>query len=351
MRNYAIVGFVYSHRCPLDCNYCCHPKSIVGRTDLTPELVKPVIIEFSKHPDVVRFAFTGGEPFLFIEEIKQIMKDCRSEGVKQPFHIATSGYWATTEEYTAQILKELKSLGLSAICLTYDYEHARNVSPDSILRIVRYGGDLGLRIEIFGTFWNKGERVEHLLPSLEKTFTRSILAMPVGRAKSRFQGTARYNLPKSDKLSCGSPHVYSLSIYPDGEVYPCCAGGFNRQAKLSCGNAFSDTPMSILTSAFTNFHVRIAKEIGFDRLYDRIAISNPELFMSLTPFEAVDSVCQICEKIHADTNLMEHIRSVYEEMEIEYVLTDLEQWWNKLQSQKEISRPVLADTDLSSDML
>lgn len=330
MRNYAIVGFIYTQACPLSCNFYCHTKEVVGSGKFTPDIVLPLVISFASQPSVTRFAFSGGDPFLFIDDIINVMSRARANGVSQPFHVVTSGYWAKSRSETKAILEKLFAVGMDALDVSYDTEHARFVPPENIYRIGECCEEIGLRLEIFGHFWNPGERVEDLLPKIKGAESiYSGLVMPIGAARVHFKGQ-RYNKPDKEKYTCGKPSIYDVAIYPNGEVYPCCSGGFNKEARIICGNVFEDTAEVVLSNVYRHFHARIAKEIGFDRLYDNVSQHRPDLLEQLPKFSKVDSVCEICRDLHANTDLMNELSSLYENLEIEHVLDSVEKDWNKI---------------------
>ena len=332
MKNYAIVGFIYTQACPLSCNFCCHTKEVVGTGKFTPEAIVPLIVSFASQPSVTRFAFSGGDAFLFIDDIIEAMSKARTAGVTQPFHIVTSGYWAKNLDDTKAILTRLFAIGMDALDVSYDTEHSRFVPPENIYRIGECCEEIGLRLEIFGHFWNPNERVEDLLPKIKGAESiYSGLVMPIGAARVHFKGR-RYNTPDEEKYSCGKPSIYDVAIYPNGETYPCCSGGFNKEAGLACGNVYTDSAADILSNVFRHFHVRIAKEIGFDRLYSKISLVRPDLLEHLPQFSRVDSVCEICRDLHTNVKLMQELSSIYEILETEYVLEAVEKDWNKIHS-------------------
>lgn len=324
MKNYAIVGFIYNQPCPLKCNFCCHTPDVVGKSKFPSEYASKVIIDFSKQKSVMRFAFSGGDPFLYLDEIKSAMRTARAQGVTQPFHIVTSAFWAKDQQYATDVLAELAGLGMDALDISYDTEHARFVSPEQIYAAVSACEVNNVRVEVFGTFWFPDERVRDLLPDLPaRIVTYENLVMPIGAAKSMFRGR-RYELPRSQKMSCGKPRVYDVAIYPDGEVYPCCSGGFNKDAELSCGNVFNQTAAEILDNVYTNFHVRLAKEVKFEALYRKVSSDRPDLLAKLPDPDEVDSVCQICRDIHSNSILMRELAEIYDALELQYVLDSVD---------------------------
>jgi MoaA/NifB/PqqE/SkfB family radical SAM enzyme len=307
--------------------------------------VTPLVIAFSKVPSVTRFVFTGGDPFLYIEEIIEIMRSSRTAGVTQPFHIVTSGYWAKSDEIVSELLERLKLVGLDALCLSHDHEHARWVPADHIKRIATHSLIHGIAVNVFGIFWNKNEHIEDLLPPLDGVEMFSNVALSIGSARKLYGIGPRYNFPEEKKYSCGRPLSYEVSIYPNGEVYPCCSGGFNKEAKLLCGNAFNDDPAAIIENVYKNFHVRIAKEVGFDKLYERVRETRPDLYGRLPSFAQRDSVCEVCRDLHSSQELQEALTPVYEEMEVDYILDRMESTRLFLEGKKEFANntlPVLA---------
>ena len=111
--NFATVGFIYNYPCPLKCNFCCHTKENVGEGRLHPGNVVPLILDFARYENVRRFAFTGGDPFVYIREILEIMRAARAGGVAQPLHMVTSGYWAKTDAKAQTLLCELAEVGMA----------------------------------------------------------------------------------------------------------------------------------------------------------------------------------------------------------------------------------------------
>jgi hypothetical protein len=319
--NRATVGFVYNQPCPLKCDFCCHTTEVVGPGRACPENITPVVLAFATQPAVERFAFTGGDPFLYIDELLSIMSAARDAGVTQPFQIVTSGFWAKSGEATDILLGDLRSLGMDFLCLSYDKQHARWVSPQQVRWIADACSHHDVRLSIHGIFWTPGEKVEDLLPDLPGVPMFSELVVSIGRARAKVGEQPRYGRPDEDKYTCRQPRRYDITVYPNGDVYPCCSGGFNKEAKLLCGNAFTDSAEQILAGVFGNFHARIAKEIGFNTLYSHVQETAPDLFPKLPSFSSVDSVCQICRDLRRDPELQRALEPIYEQMEIDYALS------------------------------
>jgi len=302
---------------------------VVGKRRLRRKTIEDCLIRFSREAAVTDFGFTGGDPFVYIEDIKAALAGARQAGVRQNFQMTTSAYWATDRIQVQSTLTELATLGLNRLMLSFDHEHAKWVSADQILMVCDVAGDLGIRVYVSGTFWNEHDRVLDMLPQLASrphVSAHNHVVTPMGRAK-KASWPRRYQIPLETKLSCGDPGYYTFSIYPDGEVYPCCAGGFQIEGKLSCGNIHRDTPAKILFAGMTNFHVRMAKEFGWNVLYALVEREAPELRETLPRFEDFDSPCEICRDLNV--GLRERLMPIYHIIEREYAKARVEQEWQR----------------------
>ena len=331
MRDRAKIAFVLSHACPLKCNFCCSTREVVGRGRIRRNTIADSLIRFSKEPSVTDFGFTGGDPFLYLDDIKAAVESARKAGVWQKFQMTTSAYWANDLAQVRDIVAGLANLGLTGLTLSYDHEHARWVSPDQILMVCDAARELGLRVYVTGTFWDQHDRVIDMLPELASrpdVILQHHVVARMGRAKKAAAWPRRYELPPEAKLSCGDPGHFMFSIYPDGEVYPCCAGGLQIEAKLSCGNIHRDAPAKILFAGMTNFHVRMAKEFGWGVLYALVEREAPELRHALPRFEDFDSPCEICRDLNL--GLRDRLMPIYDIIEREYARARAEQEWRRI---------------------
>ena len=316
---YFTVGFVYNEPCPLTCNFCCHTKENVGPGRLGPDNVLPIIEKYAMHPSVRRFAFTGGDPFIYVRDITDIMRRSREAGVTQPFHIVTSGYWAKTDEIVEIYLSALQAVGMDMLYVSYDFEHRKTVPPEYIYRIDRFCAKNGLILSVYGVFWRPGPKVRDLLPDLITKHTNETIASSIGRARDHPELIYK-ELPDDAKHSCGRPFKYDITIYPNGETYPCCSGGFNKEASLTLGNSFSDDVDSIIRNCLTNFTVTTAKEIGFDKLFKKMDQLNIPR-SGLPDFKDVNSVCEICVAVHGTEEARKLVKPALDALEVDYCVS------------------------------
>ena len=185
-------------------------------------------------------------------------------------------------------------------------------------------------MHVYGVFWNPDERVEDLLP-ISTAYRRQASSSPIGAARPLFNGRTRYkDVPDANKSSCGKCSDYDITIYPNGDTFPCCSGGFNKEAKLHCGNAFRDSAADIMAKVFGQRHARLAKSVGFLRLHELVAANDPDLFERLPRFAGVDFVCEMCRDLHKDDALQAALAPYYETLEIEFALAKADAEWDLL---------------------
>jgi organic radical activating enzyme len=327
LRDTFTIGFVYNYPCPLQCDFCCHTKENVGPGKLTRELIKDVVLRFAPIPEVTRFAFTGGDPMIYVKDIVSVFREARAAGVKQPFHVVTSGFWAKDLATTTSKLAALQEVGLDSLNLSYDREHQKWVPKDYVLRILEVCQQLNIALDIFGVFWDQDDKVQNLVPEIasstyDRLSTHSVYVAPIGRARENYKARKNFTVPAEAKSKCFKPGHYDVSVYPNGDAYPCCSGGYNKEAKLLLGNAFVDDAKAILEKASRNFHVRIAKEIGFDVLLKEIDALG--IKVDLPTLDEVETVCEMCALIHSDQRIKDKIAEAYDSIKMSYALQKLD---------------------------
>jgi MoaA/NifB/PqqE/SkfB family radical SAM enzyme len=328
MRDRMMLTFVMSHACPLKCDFCCSNREVVGDGRISRSMIERCLTGFGRELPLERFGFSGGDPFLYLADITTAMESARRSGIAQPFQIVTSCYWAKSPDQILSVLEPLKALGLDLLGISYDREHARWVSAQQIRDVCHVAERLDIRINVTGVFWDETDSVQAMLPEFAAQPTRihivNLPVAPIGDAREQ-RKPLRFSIPVEEKLSCGRPGYYSLSVYPDGEVYPCCSGGFQIEGRLSCGNVLKDPPARILFAATTNFHVRLVKEFGWGLLYTLVEREAPALLAQLPSLERASGVCEICRDLNV--NLREKLAPIYEPIEIEYARTRAEFEW------------------------
>jgi hypothetical protein len=168
------------------------------------------------------------------------MADGDEDGWISRPNMVTSGFWAKSDDVVDGLLSNLSSLGMDLLYVSYDLEHQKWVPPEYVYRIERFCIKYGITLSVYGVFWEPGFTVRQLLPDLETRLTNETLVASIGRAREKLELIPPH-VDQTSLYSCGRPHEYDITIYPNGETYPCCSGGFNKEGGFLLGNSFTDS--------------------------------------------------------------------------------------------------------------
>ena len=112
-----------------------HPYSPVEaspeRTEaMTATDAKKYIDGVAKAQEITWLDISGGEPFLYYDEMLDILSHAKKKGI--PGKVTTSAFWASDISKSTWIIQKLKKCGVDRLEIRFDSISARNVSPDRI---------------------------------------------------------------------------------------------------------------------------------------------------------------------------------------------------------------------------
>jgi MoaA/NifB/PqqE/SkfB family radical SAM enzyme len=302
-----LLVLIYTVDCPLRCDFCWCP----GERYEPPKIRKEDAIQYIKEAAdlgvVKKVVFTGGEPFLFYEELVEVLGAC--EGL-MPVRIVTSCYWAETKELAREKLKPLVEKGLVEISCSTDPSHQVFVPAAFVENAIEAGLALGITCEVVSVFWDTTSKIEETVRVFQHPRLRFFrhLAVLMGRGRQREVTWRDYDLQRPSQMGGCNPGGCDLNIYPDGEVYPCCAGELNLLGRLSFGNVKKDSLETILGRMQADAYVQLVFNRGFDAIYGLARWKFPHLVPLLPDDNDLASICQLCVRIHGDSALMEALK-------------------------------------------
>ncbi|MCI0469409.1 MAG: radical SAM protein, partial [Nitrospirae bacterium] len=302
-----LLVFVYTTECPLTCDYCCHPTEIYGRGVIETGKTVNIIKESIAIGSISRVIFTGGEPFLFYDDILGILREFPSSGMK--FRIVTSAFWAENKEKTLSLLAPLQKAGLDELSISTDPSHQKFVPIEYVKNAVYAALSMGMTAEIASTFWRPGMDIRDTLCLDEHRNIKYVQGpvMPIGRARHVKSTWRDYCFEKPPSMAGGCREQgegMDITIYPDGSVYPCCSGGFNVEAGLSAGNIYQEPLADIAERMWSDPFVRVMLGGGADMIYKLSRLRDPDVYKMLPDDSDMCTICQICVKIRRDKELM-----------------------------------------------
>jgi MoaA/NifB/PqqE/SkfB family radical SAM enzyme len=256
---------------------------------------------------VKRLVATGGEIFLFPEQLKHVIKEARKRGLA--VNLNTNGYWGKSVESAQERLKFLTECGWSnrdLLVVSAGQYHQEWVSLTAIQTLIRE-----YHAHFAGTMRPVFISIEY-----DQSSTKDIVAEFVELAKDLPEKSYRLAKERSNLYRFGRdialtnvalknykkfnfPCVTEIvSVHPDKTVYPCCGFNYNNPG-LSIGNIDEKTIKDIIADARDSFIVKLLLNINFSEVYQALKDVDNKLpsFFS--------NKCELCEII---------TRSEYREM-------------------------------------
>ena len=124
------LAFGYSTRCNIKCEHCVAAEDIPDCRKMDHNKAKGIIAEMAQ-AGVRGISFSAGEPFLYFNEIAELVKLCKQFGIYT--RIVTNCYWAKTAKDSERLVSELKENGLCQLRLSYSRWHQKNVDRNNVL--------------------------------------------------------------------------------------------------------------------------------------------------------------------------------------------------------------------------
>jgi MoaA/NifB/PqqE/SkfB family radical SAM enzyme len=132
------AGLLLTYKCNCSCEFCyynCSPdKNGLMPVDTAIRCWQSLKVLAG---DAAKIHLTGGEPFLYWEHLRQILKQAGKQNLGNVNLIETNGFWATTEKITRQRLKALNELGMYRLKISTDPFHQEYVDMEPVRRLAQ----------------------------------------------------------------------------------------------------------------------------------------------------------------------------------------------------------------------
>jgi MoaA/NifB/PqqE/SkfB family radical SAM enzyme len=185
------------------------------------EKAKSYIRQASEIESFASISITGGEPFLYYEDLLEIIKTANS----YMFNVTcgTNGFWAKTEEIAGQKLDELINAGLNHMSISVDEFHSVYVPIENIRNIVRATKNRRITVGLTCIATQNSMRLKDITKALgEDIVGYSIIeapCLPIGNALDKIDQSEFIYENDLSSNKCFSENA--LTIMPDGSAYPC----------------------------------------------------------------------------------------------------------------------------------
>lgn len=304
---------VITDRCSAACDFCGFSCSPEGHQVMDAGFMARMIRE-AKDMGMKLVSFSGGEPFLYPELLKEGARLSREAGMK--VSIATNGFWGAWEDdKIRQVLEDIKpdSVGLST-----DFFHRKFVPEDAFARAVFACSSMTIRTTVYVS----DLRGEYSAGKFIKSMTRGRYGVEFGLYPAYRVGRA-LDLPKEmfiledRRENIGCLYDHNLSVIYNGDVYPCCRYQVYGSA-LKMGNA-TEQPLDrvVSESGVTEICDVIMESDRFNRLMDEAAA------MGIDATGPAGCSCDYCRRLFGTKENREKLRPCVDKIHGEMLVRSL----------------------------
>jgi pyruvate-formate lyase-activating enzyme len=236
------INFRLTYHCNIACRHCYNhsgPDRKTQRLALTRMLA---IVAEAPVANITRLNVTGGEPFLYPDDLLALVAAGRAAGLRG-VSLYTNGFWAATEEKASAMLGRLAAAGFMRgpddhIKVSSGAYHEEFIAFDRIAILARayfgmFGRALPVDIELpaeggeaAARRFEQRAREAAAGPQMRLHFRN---VAPMGRAR----GFERPRTARAERRPC--PSIKQIVFDPDGAARPCC--GLNNE---NAGLVFGD---------------------------------------------------------------------------------------------------------------
>jgi hypothetical protein len=299
------VGLLLTERCDIACAHCWLGPSLNG-ADMPLDEAKGYIDQASSIPSVEWISFTGGEPFLLLGLLNELVGYASAKGLRT--ECVTNCSWAETPAKTEKSLKSLRASGLNVVNISADDFHQEFVPFEKVRNCFEAAKSLGIKTVIMSAAQAGGAlRLAEIINRLgseevgtlgDEKSRKGLSAIavetgfiPVGRAAE---------LPR-DKWIIGESQtegacrlvLRDIGIDLGGELLACCsAASFLARGRL--GSVDETGIQQLLDDAGELPLFKILSEQGPSSLADSLGIRWRDGFVSR---------CHICYEVLKDPRL------------------------------------------------
>ena len=293
------LAFGYSTRCNIRCEHCVATGDLPPGRKMNHDKAKDIIVEIAK-AGVGGISFSAGEPFLYFNEIADLVKLSSQIGIYT--RIVTKSFWAKTTESSDHHVSELKKNGLCQLRLSYSRWHQEHVNHCNVLNAARSCRKLGLNyfISFVTDFSEEDDQYEKFLRSHGLTFFPEPFIY-AGRAET----FKRRAIQTDYQANCCDMNPY---LSPELDMYACCDAGSHFLATnfFYLGNLTDQTLEQLFAKSETDPLLNFIRTMG---------LSNIASFSGMKARDIITySKCDLCRKVFNSPDALARLRREISEL-------------------------------------
>jgi hypothetical protein len=260
------IFLIYTYKCNASCSHCL-TESNPQRAEKIPVETAKALVSEGRRWGKRWLMISGGEPFLYFEEIVDLVSHARDQG----FYVCagTNAFWAKDEESTREKVGRLKEAGLRALFPSATSYHSPYVPTDRVRLLDKICQEFGLLCEI--NFYpspdnDQDRRIQKMLGLDQRVWYTDGLILTGNDVTSLLPLFPRRKPAELD--DCGSVH---MAITPHGDVICNCNVTYRSTefygTPFYLGN-FHQTPFGELIQAqYTSPVLRLLTEQHHERVH------------------------------------------------------------------------------------
>jgi len=287
------LAFGYSTRCNIRCRHCVATEGLASGRKMELDKAKAIIGGMAR-VDVGGISFSAGEPFLYFNEIAELVKLCSQIGIYT--RIVTNSFWAKTTESSDHHVSELKKNGLCQLRLSYSRWHQEHINHSNVLNAARSCRKLGLNyfISFVTDFSKEDDQYEQFLRNHGLMFFPEPFIY-AGRAES----FKRRTIQTDYQANCCDMNPY---LSPELDMYACCDAGshFSATNFFYLGNLTDQTPEQLFAKSETDPLLNFIRTMG---------LTNIASFSGMKARDIITySKCDLCRKLFNSPDTLARLR-------------------------------------------
>jgi MoaA/NifB/PqqE/SkfB family radical SAM enzyme len=291
--------------CTITCEVCCTQSGPDSVESLNFERLKKFIVSTTEDKSLKTITFTGGEPFLYYEELKKLIS--LAAGIGKKAVCITNGYWAEDFDIAYDKLLELKKAGLKELIISFDTYHNKYISMNTIRNLLKAARKTEIAYYLT-TLITKENSLGDLINQLEEYLTDSSVkvtpCLPIGNAKDNLDEKEYIRSIKPESQFCHFTN--KMLIKYDGTILPCTSPGI-LYSGLHIGNYEDMDYKEAKHRIEEDYVVNAIRKQGFDNLLDQSAE------MGITIPNQIVSCCELCSLLFSKENAEYFYRQEKEE--------------------------------------
>ena len=309
----------YTMACPLSCSFCCYGCNPDRKEKMSVDQARDLIVQASRIESISSVAFTGGEVFLFPNELVQLSELLAEVGL--PFTVATAGHWGASPATARALARTLVENGLRRANISFDPAHAAFVPAASVVTAAQAFTAMGVPVYIISTLDGPEDGIGDGLDALRSdalVHFREKRIAKVGRGKRAIVDYSDIS-PEERPTTCYRQVHHDIVVFWDGKTYPCCST-FNRATQgLVLGNAFAEPLAAIVERIHGSMLVRVMKRYGADKVEQIVRDYDPELLDRLPRLRDFPGACSYCNKLLLTRDSTRDLMAVFARYEADFI--------------------------------